>query len=132
MRKRKKRLLHLTLFLLLLATEVGIAVCIHDSFVRPYVGDVLVVAVLYFFLRIFIPEKYPWLPAAIFAFASAVEVSQYFHLAAFLGLENGSLLSILFGSVYDIGDIVCYGIGSGLLGVYELLCCRVRANHPAL
>ena len=72
----RKRLLNLALFLTMLVTEVLIALFIHDSFIRPYVGDVLVVAVVYFFLRIFIPEKYPWLPAAVFVFAAAVEFSQ--------------------------------------------------------
>ncbi len=72
---KRKRFLNLLLFLILLAIEVLIALFIHDSFVRPYVGDILAVTVVYFFLRIFIPEKYPWLPAAVFAFATAVEIN---------------------------------------------------------
>lgn len=103
----------------MLVTEVLIALFIHDSFIRPYVGDVLVVAVVYFFLRIFIPEKYPWLPAAVFVFAAAVEFSQYLGLTDRLGITN-PILRIALGSVYDTTDIVCYGIGCAFLAAYEL------------
>lgn len=104
--------------MVLLVTEVLIALFIHDNIVRPYVGDVLVVMVVYFFLRIFIPEKYPWLPAAVFAIAAVVEISQYFHLAERLGVTNPIIRTVL-GSVFDTADILCYGIGCIFLGIYE-------------
>ena len=114
----QKRLLNLTLFLVTLVIEVLIALFIRDRFIRPYVGDVLVVAVVYFFLRIFVPEKYPWLPTVVFVFAAAVEFSQYLGLADRLGVTNPVLKTIL-GSVYDTMDIVCYGVGCAFLGAYE-------------
>ena len=114
----RKRLLNLALFLILLGIEVLIALFIRDRFIRPYVGDVLVVAVVYFFLRVFIPEKYPWLPAVVFFFAAAVEFSQYLGLADRLGVVNPVLRTVL-GSVYDTMDIVCYGVGCAFLGAYE-------------
>ncbi len=114
----RKRLLNLALFLIILVIEVLIALFVHDNFVRPYVGDMLVVAVVYFFLRIFVPEKYPWLPAAVFIFAVAVEFSQYFCLADRFAITSPVLRTIL-GSVYDTMDIVCYGVGCAFLGAYE-------------
>ena len=72
----KKRFFNFILFMIFLVIEVLIALYVHDDFVRPYLGDVLVVVVLYFFARIWIPEKYRWLPGAIFVFAAAVEVLQ--------------------------------------------------------
>lgn len=117
----RKRLLNLVIFLALLVIEVLIALFVHDSFVRPYVGDILVVAVVYFFLRIFVPEKYPWLPAAVFVFAAMVEFSQYFSLADKLGITDPMIRTIL-GSVYDTADIVCYGVGCLLLAAYEWVC----------
>lgn len=104
--------------MILLAIEVLIALFIHDSFVRPYVGDILAVTVVYFFLRIFIPEKYPWLPAAVFAFATAVEISQRFCLVERLGISN-PILRIVLGSVYDTADILCSGVGCIFLFAYE-------------
>ena len=70
----KKRLIFAVLTILLLFTEVMIALFVHDKFIRPYVGDVLVVICIYTFVRIFIPEKFRWLPAAIFVFSSLVEL----------------------------------------------------------
>jgi len=117
---KKERLFHFAVFLLLLLAEVYIALYVHDSFVRPYLGDVLVVVVLYFFLRIFIPKDHIWLLGAIFLFAVLVEILQYFHLAELLGITN-PVLRILLGSVFDVKDILCYGVGCCFLAVYEWL-----------
>ena len=63
-------------FLLLLGVEVVIALFVHDRFVRPYLGDVLVVWVVYAFLRTLFPTGLPWLPAGVAIFAALVEVGQ--------------------------------------------------------
>ncbi|HIB66328.1 MAG TPA: DUF2809 domain-containing protein, partial [Phycisphaerales bacterium] len=41
---------YLVLTLLLLAVEVYIGLYVRDSFIRPFVGDMLVVVLLYCFL----------------------------------------------------------------------------------
>ena len=115
----KKRFFNFILFMIFLAIEVLIALYVHDDFVRPYLGDVLVVVVLYFFARIWIPEKYRWLSGAIFVFAAAVEVLQYFRLVEILGVENNVFLRTILGSTFDFKDIVCYGVGCLLLGFCE-------------
>lgn len=115
----KKRFFYFIFFMIFLAIEVLIALYVHDEFVRPYLGDVLVVVVLYFFVRIWIPEKYRWLPGAIFVFAAVVEVLQYFRLVEILGVENNVFLRTILGATFDIKDIVCYGVGCLLLGFCE-------------
>lgn len=119
----KKRIIYLGIFLLLLLIEICIALFVHDRFVRPYVGDVLVVMVLYFLVRIFLPEGCRWLPLFIFIFAVGVEFLQYFNLVELLGLSDNRFMRILLGSVFDIKDIVCYGVGCVILqiGQYKLL-----------
>lgn len=106
-------------FAMLLLIEVIIAVYVHDSFIRPYVGDMLVVILVYSFTRIFIPEKCRLLPLYVFLFAAGVEVLQYFKLIHVLGLEDNRFLRIVLGSVFDIKDIACYGVGCALLEVFE-------------
>ena len=64
----KKRITYIILSILLLANEVFIALFVHDRFIRPYVGDVLVVMVLYTFVRIFVPERIKALPVYLFGF----------------------------------------------------------------
>ncbi len=108
-------------FLALLAVEVLIALFVHDAFVRPYLGDVLVVIVVYCFAQIFLLGRCRHLPLYIFFFAVGVEILQYFHLAERLGLEGNRFLRILLGSVFDWKDIVCYAAGCILLVGWERL-----------
>ena len=115
----KKRFAYFSLFLAFLLIEVFIALFVHDRFVRPYIGDVLVVVVIYFFLRIWIPEKYCWLPGAVFVFAAGVEILQYFKLVEILGVSDNVFLRTVIGSTFDYKDVICYGIGCLALGVYE-------------
>ena len=114
-----KRVFYLLATVLLIAAEVLIALFVHDSFVRPYLGDVIVVVVVYCFVRIFIPEKVYLLPLYVFLFAVLVEVLQYFHIVDLLGLGNSTFFRVLIGGVFDLKDILCYGVGCLLLGVWE-------------
>lgn len=116
---KREKIKYLIYFLVLLIIEVFIALFIHDEFIRPYVGDMLVVLVLYYFVRIFLPRKYKLLPLYIFIFASGIEALQYFNLVSFLGVEDNGFLSILLGSTFDVKDIASYGIGCIALGAYE-------------
>lgn len=113
----KRRFYYFLAFILILAVEILIALFVHDRFVRPYIGDVLVVIVLYFLVRIFMPEGCRWLPALIFLFATGVEFLQYFRLVERLGLSDNRLLRTLLGSVFDFKDILCYGVGCMLLQI---------------
>lgn len=91
-----KRLKYLIAFLLMFAVEVLIAAFVHDGFVRPYLGDVFVVILIYFFVRIFFPEGIRLLPLYIFLFAAAVEVLQYFDFVGMTGLgENRDRKSVV-------------------------------------
>ena len=102
-----------------LAVEVVIACYVHDRFIRPYVGDVLVVVVVYCFVRIWVPQGVRLLPLYVFLFAAGVEVLQYFHLVELLGVGNNTFLRVVLGSVFDVKDILCYGIGCVFLEGFE-------------
>lgn len=107
----KKRISYALIALGLLAVEVLIALFVHDKFIRPYIGDVLVTVLICTFLRIFIPKGVKLLPLYVFIFAASVEVMQYFNIVEVLGLADNRFFSILIGSVFDVKDIVCYGVG---------------------
>lgn len=124
----KKRLVYLLIFILLLAVEIFIALFVHDRFVRPYIGDLLVVIVLYFLIRIFLPEGCRWLPVIIFLFATGVEILQYFRLVERLGLSDSRLMRVILGSVYDFRDILCYGAGCMLLQIGQWPYSRIFRN----
>ncbi len=107
------------IFVLLLCIEIIIAIFVHDNFVRPYLGDVIVVALIYFFLKIFIKKDIVLLPVYIFAFSFLTELIQYFDFLERLKLEDNRILNIIFGSTFDLKDILCYGIGCVLVFVYQ-------------
>ena len=114
------------IFLLLLGIEVFIALFVHDNFVRPYLGDVLVVVVVYALARVVFPTGLPWLPVGVTLFAAGVEVSQYFHLVDLLGLGGIPFFRVLLGSVFDWADLACYCVGGGAILLTEGF---LRARH---
>lgn len=120
-RTKKLRIIYAILTVLLVGVEVIIALFVHDKFVRPYGGDILVVIVVYCFVRIFIPEKFPLMPLAVFIFACIVEGLQYIHIVDLLGLTDNRFLSTLVGTSASFEDILCYAAGCLPLGVYEFL-----------
>ena len=111
---KKPRLFYGLLFLGLLLTEILIALFVNDNFIRPFFGDVLVTILLCCFCRIWIPHKVPALPAYVFLFATAVEISQYFDLVKLLGLEDNRFFSTLMGRTFSAPDILCYAVGCTL------------------
>ena len=115
----KKRFLYLIATLILLIIEVLIALYVHYDFIRPYVGDAIVVIVIYTFIRIFIPEKCRLLPLYIFIFAVVVEILQGIHIVNILGVADNQFLRTLIGDSFDVKDILCYCVGCILLWLYE-------------
>ena len=119
---KKERIQYLLCFIMLLMIEICIAVYVHDQFIRPYIGDILVVVVIYCFIRIFFPKGIKGLPVDIFLFAVVVEVLQYIHIAEILakiGMPDNIILQTAIGATFDMKDIICYGVGCILLLGYE-------------
>lgn len=101
------RLRYLFATLLLLATEICIALFVHDKLIRPFVGDVLVVVLIYCFLRIFVRVP-AWV---VLLFACGIEVLQYFDFVAVLGLQDNRVLSVMLGRTFSWDDFLAYFVG---------------------
>jgi hypothetical protein len=99
------------LTLLLLAIEFLIALYVHDTFIRPYMGDVLVVILLYCLVKSFF--KTPVLPTAIgvLLFSYLIETLQYFNIVDVLGLGHSKVARIVIGSSFSWLDILSYTAG---------------------
>ena len=108
---RKRRILYAIIFIALLCVELCIALFVHDDFVRPYIGDVLVTVLLCCLCRIAVPKGVPALPAYVFLFAALVEAAQYIDVVKLLGWEDNAILSTLIGRTFSWADILCYGVG---------------------
>lgn len=124
----RKRILYTIATLVLIFIEVMIAMSVHDSFIRPYAGDMLVVIVIYTFIRIWMPEGCRLLPLYVFIFAVLVEVLQYFNIVEVLGLAGSWFFRVLIGGTFDWKDIACYGAGCMVLVIYEAVSHRVPNN----
>ena len=117
----KKRLFFFSAFLLIFAAEIIIALFVHDSIIRPYFGDVLIVILIYCLIRTVFPDKITLLPLYIFLFSATVEVLQYFNFVSLMGLGNNAFARLFFGTTFSMIDILCYLIGSLFCALYEFL-----------
>ena len=110
---------YLSATIILLLTEILIALFVYDGFIRPYVGDFLVVMLIYCFLKIFWKAK-PWIVAlSTLIFAYAVEIGQYFQLVDRLGLEDNKLAKTIIGYGFDWWDMVAYTAGVVVVLILE-------------
>ena len=111
----KARLPYIIGFLLLTAVEVCIGVFYFSHFIRSYLGDVIIVWVLYCLFRSFVPKKFSsyGIAVGILIFSFAVEFLQKAHIADILGVEN-KLLRIIIGTSYATEDLWCYVAGTAV------------------
>ena len=110
------------LTIILFCIEVIIALFIHDNFIRPYFGDVLVVILIYCFIQTFI--NLPKTKTAIYVllFPFLVETLQYFNFITFLGLENNKLAKTVIGNSFSFHDLLAYVAGIIIvLGVEKMI-----------
>ncbi len=117
---KNKRINYLIAFVTIFLVEVFIALFVRDKFIRPYIGDVLVVFVVYSAVRVVFPSKFKYLAVYTFLFAVFVEILQLINIVQILGLEDNKILSIAIGSTFDFKDILCYGVGCLILLLYDL------------
>lgn len=111
----------LALFLIIFIIEAYIALFVRDNIIRPFVGDALVVGLIYFFIKSFINKSSHLLAVYIFLFACFIEMAQYFNLISLLHMENSKIAKIIIGSTFDLNDILCYFVGTILIYIYEAL-----------
>nr|WP_305121840.1 DUF2809 domain-containing protein [Chryseobacterium sp. EO14] len=107
-----------TVFIFL--TEVLIATKLKDIFfVRAYLGDVIVVMLIYTFIKTFFRiEDNKKLILSILIFSFLIEFAQYFYIAEKLGFQKGSLMYIVIGNSFSWIDILCYLVGCLLLFIF--------------
>ena len=108
----KKRLVFGALSAVLFGAEVLIGMYAH-GWVRSYLGDVLIVILLYTLFRTVFPEwprRWWLLPTAILLFSFAVEFLQLWGFCDRFGITN-RLMRIVLGTGYSTIDLACYAIG---------------------
>lgn len=99
--------------------EVVIALWVRDDVIRPYVGDVLAVILVYLVLRAISTLRV--VPAAFAALTVGilVEIGQAADLLGILGLSHNRLAAVLLGTSFGIGDLFCYAAGATIAVMAE-------------
>jgi hypothetical protein len=105
----QKRYFTWTVFLFL--TEVLIATFLNDRIIRPYVGDFLVVILMYCFVKSFLDIPVVPLAISVLLFAYLIEILQYFDLVHLLGLEKSNIARTIIGNSFEWTDMVAYTAG---------------------
>ncbi|HSD15590.1 MAG TPA: DUF2809 domain-containing protein [Flavobacterium sp.] len=91
--------------------ETLIALYVHDDFIRPYLGDVLVVILIYCFLKSFV--RIPVLTASIsvLLFSFTIEFLQFLNIVEKLSLQDSKLARTVIGTSFSWIDLLTYIAG---------------------
>lgn len=109
----------------LIATILLFILCIFivilfskQPFIRGFVGDVVIVMLLFCFFKIFKNFDSLRLSIGVTLFAYFIEFTQYIKIIPLLGLKENYFTKIVFGSVFDPMDLLAYTIGG--IAIYLL------------
>jgi hypothetical protein len=97
--------------LAIFVVEIWIALYVHDDFVRPWGGDVLVVVLLYCLVRGVTRLNVVAAALSVLVFSWFIEVLQYFQIVRVLGLEGNAIARTIIGTTFSWSDIVAYTLG---------------------
>ncbi|MDV3353068.1 DUF2809 domain-containing protein [Leptothoe sp. ISB3NOV94-8A] len=106
-------------FALLLITEIYIGIFVKDDFIRPYMGDFLVVILIYAFVRAFFKYSINLTAMGVLLFAFLVEILQHFNIVDVLGLGSSRLARTVIGTSFSWEDFIAYSLGIIIVLVSE-------------
>ncbi len=106
-------------FLLFFVVETLIALYINDSFVRPFFGDVLVVILIYCFVKSFVKLPVVTTAIAVLLFAFLIEFLQYLNIVETLHLEKNKIARTVIGTSFSWEDLLCYIVGIAIVIIVE-------------
>ncbi len=109
--KRNKRIYYWSGFIILLIIEIFIAAYIQDDFIRPYLGDFLVVILIYCFLMAISQLSGFKALVTVFLFSFAVEFFQLINIVKVLQYQPPKIVMIILGSSFSVWDLLAYSLG---------------------
>ena len=103
----------------LLAILILIALFVRDSFVRPFLGDVLAVLWVHLCIRAVLNVRHTIAACVALGIAFTLECAQYFALLDVLGLRGFPPARIILGATFDPLDLLAYALGFILILAIE-------------
>ena len=110
---------YFVLAILLFLAEVLIAYYMHDKIIRPYVGDLLVVILIYCFIKSFVNISVTKAAIFVLLFVYVIELLQYLNMIKFLGLQKSRMANIVLGNYFEWIDLVAYTAGIAIVILIE-------------
>lgn len=107
--------------LVILGTEILIALFVRDHFIRPYFGDTLALILVYCTIKIVVPAKKLEITGVALLFAFSIEILQATHFLAFIGLDQNRIAQIILGNSFSWGDMIAYLCGAILIVIFDYL-----------
>lgn len=121
---RNRRRNYLIGFFSLLIIEILIASFIKDDFIRPYLGDFLVVIMLYCFLMGISRFSIYKSLFIVLIFSFKIEFLQLIDIVKLLQYQPPKPIMIILGSSFSVWDLVAY-----LLGLLSCLILEILINR---
>ena len=109
----------------LFTIEVIIALFIKDSFIRPFLGDVLVVMLIFSFVRTFYNGDSKKLAFGVLLFSFLIETLQYFDFIGMLKLNDNTIARTVLGTTFSKLDLLAY-----VFGVFVIYVLDKKINNP--
>lgn len=115
--------IYFKLTVILFLIEVSIAVFVKDRFIRPYLGDVLVVILIYCFVKSLVKISVHKAAFGVLLFAFCIEILQYFNLVEKLKLQHNTVAKTVIGTSFSWEDILAY-----IAGILIVIAVENRSN----
>ena len=110
---------YFVLTILLLGLEILIALFVHDGIIRPYIGDLLVVILIYCFVKSFVNTPVFMTAFSVLLFSYTVEILQYLKIINILGLQHSGIARIVIGTSFEWIDLLAYTAGVVIILLVE-------------
>lgn len=99
------------LTIILFTTEVLIATYLKTGFIRHYLGDFLIVILIYSFVKSFLDLPVLKTAMGVLVFAYLIELLQYLDFVRWIGMGSMRLANVVLGNYFDWVDMLAYTFG---------------------
>ena len=114
--------------ILVFMIEVMIALLVEDAFIRPYLGDVLVVILIYCVVKSFFQWSVMAVALGVLIFAFTIEFLQLIRIVEILGLSNSTIARTVIGTSFSWVDLAAYMAGIGVVLLIEMKWVRIKQH----
>ena len=106
-------------FLILFIIEACIALFVKGGFIRHTFGDVLVVIMVYCFIKSFVRTKPIYVAILVLIISFCVELIQLTNLLQWLHIEDNKAAKLILGNTFHFTDLIAYTLGITIVLIIE-------------